>query len=198
LTKWDFENLTEINHPKVLKAWFEKYPLLHVSGTVQGGYEIAVFLTHDEKFGNLNSDTISVPLEDTEGMLDIILFDNENRRIEWENIQKVHNCKWIEDDPDSFFVFERYNCQAAVELEINYYHQKPVSSIHAKARITYNKLKKSQEKPQSIEIFREAIIQKLESAEFLRALDQALAKEQYKSHILDDDQVISFALPQSL
>ncbi len=186
LTKWDFENLTEKIHPKVLKAWFEKYPLLHVSGAVQGGYEIAVFLTHDEKFGNLNSDTISIPLEDTEGGLDIILFDNENRRMDWGKIKKVHNCNWIEDGPDSFFVFERFNCQAAVELEISYYHQKPVSSIHAKARITYNPLKKSQAKPQSIEIFREAIIQKLESAEFLRALEWALAKEQYKLHILDE------------
>ena len=48
LTKWDFENLTEEIHPGVLKAWFEKYPLLHVSGTVQGGYEIALFLLQEK------------------------------------------------------------------------------------------------------------------------------------------------------
>lgn len=186
LTKWDFENLTEKNHPKVLSTWFEKYPLLHVSGAVQGGYEVAVFLSHDEEFGNLNSDTIFIPLEDTEAQLEVILFDKENRRIDWGKIKKINNCKWIKDDPDSFFVFERYNCQAALELEISYYHRKPVSTIHTKARITYNSFKKFQEKPQSIEIFREAIIQKLESAEFLQALDQALAKEQYKSQLLAD------------
>lgn len=185
LSQWDFEDFIEKNHSKVLNAWFEAYPILHPSGPVRGGFEIALLLSYDEQFGNLNSDVIHIPLGENETM-EVIFFDEDNRRMQWDNIRKIKSCHWNEDDPDSFFVFERYNCQAALTLEVAYQNQRKNASIHTKARITFNPPKESRRKAQSIESYRETIIQRLESPEFLKVLAQAVSKENYKEQLLAD------------
>ncbi len=186
VTKWDYEDFIEKNHPKVLNAWFEEYTLLHPGGPVRGGYDIALLLAYDDRFGNLNTDTIHTPLEQSDAQLEVIFFDEENRRLSWNNIRKVESCFWNESDPDNFFVFENYNCQVALILEVVYQHQRKSTTIHTRARVTFNPLQKRRRKSISIEPYREVIIQKLESVAFLTILTQAIAKEHFKARLLSD------------
>lgn len=198
LTKWDFEDFIEKNHSKVLSAWFEQYPLLHSAGTIRGGFEIALLLESDDQFGNLNTDVIHAPLEQSDAILEVIFFDEENRRVKWGDIREVESCHWNENDPDNFFVFENFNCQVALTLEVVYQNQRRSTTIHTKARVTFNPLKESRRKSQtvgrhsaerhSVEPHQKAIIQKLESPEFRKIITQTLSKEHYKAQLLTDIQ----------
>lgn len=186
LTKWDFEHFIEENHPKVLSAWFEEYPIFHTNGIIRGGYEIALLLEPDERFGNLNTDVIQVPLEESDAILEVVFFDEENRRLPWKNIKKVMSCHWNEEDPDSFFVFENYNCQVALILEVVFQQHRKSENIHIKARGTLNAAKKSKRLAKTINAYREAIIQTFESTTFTNALTRMLSKEYYKADLLKD------------
>lgn len=186
LTKTDFETVIEENNPKVLSAWFEAYPLLTHSGMVRGGYEVAVLLEADQRYGNLNSDFITVPLEQSNALLEVIFFDDNNQRIQWGNFARINSCKWNKKDPDRFFVFEKFNCQAAITLGVTYRNQKKNVNIPAKARVTFNPQQPSREKPDSLETYQKIIIKKFESDEFLELLNQALSKEQFKSSLLNE------------
>ncbi len=188
LTTWDFEDFIEKNHPKVLSAWFEEYPILHPAGAIRGGYEIALLLAYDDPFGNLNTDVIQIPLVPSDAMLEVIFFDEENRRMKWGDIRKIESCQWHEDDPDNFFVFENDNCQVALLLEVVYQNQRRSTTLYTKARVTFHPRKASLRKPPSIESHQEAIIQKLESPEFLEVLTQTLSKAHYKAALLMDIQ----------
>ncbi|CAN5331590.1 hypothetical protein BH23BAC1_BH23BAC1_17790 [soil metagenome] len=186
LTKWDLENFIEKNHSKVLSAWFETYPIFNKSGLVKGGYEVALLLEYDEKYGNLNSDITKIELEGNEAFLEIIFFDENNHRIEWGKIQKINSCQWNEDDPDNFFVFEKFNCQVALNLEITYQNQRKTTTLPTKARVTFNPLREAKKKIPSIENHKEAIIQRLDSPEFLKVLGGTLSREYFKTQLLID------------
>lgn len=188
VTQWDFEEFIEKKHDKVLSAWFESYPLLHSSGTVRGGYEVALMLEHDEQYGNLNTNTIQIPLEKEDALLEINVFDEENHRMPWENIREVKSCLWNEDDPDNFFVFENFNCQISLAIEAFFLRRTQSETIQAKARVTINHQKKSRSRKKSINSYKKAIINKLESGEFLDAVARTLEKEHYKGRLLNDIQ----------
>lgn len=186
LTKLDFENFIEENHSKVLSAWFEAYPLLTPSGMVRGGYEVTVLLESHDTYGNLNSDFITVPLEQKNAVLEVIFFYENNQRIQWGNFNKINSCKWKKNDPDSFFIFEKFNCQAAITLGVTYHDQKKNVNIPTKARITFNPEKPGGRKSNALETYQKLIIKKLESVEFLEQLNKALSKEQFKSMLLNE------------
>jgi hypothetical protein len=186
LTKWDFENFTEKNHPQVLLAWFEEYPIFNSGSVVEGGYEIAILLKHDDKFGNLNNDVIHIPLEAANTTLEVIFFDHENKRLNWKGIEKIVDCKWDQQNSDNFFVFENYNCQISLLMEIIYENRTQTEFRRTKARVTLSRELKVRKRNDSIESHKDAIIEKLESAEFLNALAHTLRKESYKASILSD------------
>jgi hypothetical protein len=186
ITKWDFEDFTEKNHPQVLLAWFEEYPIFSSGSVVEGGYEIAVLLKHDAQFENLNNDVIHVPLESVNTTLEVIFFDHENKRLNWNGIKKIGDCKWDQQGSDNFFVFENYNCQISLLLEVIYENRTQTEFLKAKARVTLSKEQKVRRRNESIELYKDAIIAKLESSEFLDALAYTLRKESYKTSILRD------------
>ncbi len=187
VTRWDFEDFIEKKHKKVLSAWFENYPLLHPSGTARGGYEVALMLEHDEEYGNLNTDTIQISLEDGDVLLEVNMFDEENRRMPWETIREVKSCIWNEDNPDNFFVFEKFNCQVSLSMEAFFLRRTQSETIQAKARITLSH-KKDSRRTKTVESYKKAIIKKLESNEFLDAIDRTLSKEHYKGRLLNEIQ----------
>lgn len=185
VTAGDFEDFIEKKHEMVLSAWFENYPLLHTSGTVRGGYEIALMLEHDAEHGNLNTHTIQIPLEAGGALLEVNVFDEKNRRMPWENIREVKSCMWNEDDPDNFFVFEKFNCQVSLSMQVFFLRRTQSETIRTKARITLNH-KKESEKNKSIDSYQKAIVRKLENEEFLDAISKTLSKEHHKGRLLNE------------
>lgn len=185
LTRQDFEHFIEENHPKVLSAWVEEYPVLHPRCLIRGGYEVVLLLEPDQRYGNLNTDVIQIGLDQKDIMLEVILFDEENHRMNWKHIKKVTSCYWNEDDPDNFFVFEKSNCQVALTLEAVYQRHNRSEEIHAKARVTLNHPKTRKRSP-ATRSYQKAIIQKLGSPEFLDAIARNLSKEHYKARLLTD------------
>lgn len=186
ITKWDFEDFTEKNHPQVLQAWFEEYPIFDSGNVVKGGYEIALLLKYDKRYGNLNTDVIHIPFEAGDAMLEVIFFDHNNKRMIWKDIKKIVECKLDQQGEDSFFVFENYNCQVALRLEVIYQNRTQTDFIYPKARVTASNTQKVKRKRFSIDAHKEAVIQKLESQDFLDALTKTLNREKYKANLLGE------------
>lgn len=183
LTRVDFEHFIEEQHPGVAGAWLNEFPL-YQKGPVRGGYEIAVMLEPDAAYGYLNTDAIPLAAGTDGAGLEIILFDEDNQRLPWKDIKKITGCEWDEDAPDSFFVFEQWNCQLALTLEAVYRNHSKTERRKAVARVTLQPSKKLPEGRQSVEAYREWIIQQINSPAFLSALAHHLAKEHHKERIL--------------
>ena len=188
LTRRDFELFIEKNHDKVLSAWFKDYSLLHSAGPIHGGYEIVLMLEPDNKYGNLNTDVIQITAREIDALFEVNFFDEENNRMKWKNIKDVTSCMLDDEDPDAFFEFEDFNCQVAIILEVIYRHQSGSQKIRAKARVTLNPRKKRQSKTPNIGSYKKAIINHLESPEFLEVITENLSKERYKARLLTDIQ----------
>ncbi len=186
ITKRDFEHFIEKKHPQVLKAWFSEYPVFASGNVVEGGYEIAILLKHDTKYGNLNTDVIRVPFAEADTSLEVIFFDQDNKRLEWKALSKIVECSWDQKNSDNFFVFGTSNCQIPLVLEVIYQNRTQAKSIHINARVALSHSPKGRRRNASIELHKDAITKKLESSEFLDAIAHTLKKEHYKTNILKD------------
>jgi hypothetical protein len=184
LTKLDFEDFTQRSHWQVLQAWFVEYPIFSSANVVQGGYEIALLLKDDARYGNLNTDVILIPFEEANGILEVIIFDPDNRRFIWKDLQQIVGCRLDEEESDNFIVFENYNCQVSLTLEVIYQNRTQSEHIQTKARIALSQPSRAYKKSFSIELHKAGIIQTLESREFLNAINATLEKEKYKAGIL--------------
>jgi hypothetical protein len=178
-TKLDFERYIERTHPDVLYAWVEEEPLFSQGNIVLGGYEVTIMFAHHPSYGNLNTDRIRMTAE-TGDILDIILFDESNERINWKNIKKVVGCKWDTEASDNFVVFEVHNCQVALLLEVIYQNRTQADSIFVKARVSFSKITRTGKKKFDVESQKGAVVKQLESEQFLRAIEELLVKETQK------------------
>ncbi len=188
LSRGDFELFIEKNHEKVLSAWFEDYTLLHTAGPVRGGYEIVVMLDPEDPHGDLNTDVIQTFSEEIDAVLEVNVFDEKNQRMNWMAIGEVKSCKLDEETPDNFFVFEESNCQVSMVLEVVFRDQEASDKIRCNVRVTVNPGNKPADEREPLDSHKDAIIEHLESPEFLETIDENLEKEHYKSELLTDIQ----------
>jgi len=186
VTKLDFENFIEEKHPQVLKAWFSEYPVFASGNVVEGGYEIAVLLKRDAKYGNLNTDVIQVPFPEANTSLEVIFFDRDNRRLNWKTISKIAGCKWDRKNSDNFFVFGEANCQVPLILDVIYQNRTQAKSIRVNSRVTLSHSRQGRDGDTTMESYKDSITKKLESSEFRDAIKHTLEKEQRKTDILKD------------
>ena len=186
VTKWDFENFIEEKHPQVLKAWFSEYPVFAAGSVVEGGYEIAILLKHDEKYDNLNTDVIRVLFPEADTNLEVIFFDRENKRLDWRKIFKIADCKCEHKNTDNFFVFGEANCQVPLILKVIYQNRTQAKTIRVNARVTLSHSPQDRRRDVPIESHKDAITKKLESPEFLDAVAYTLNRERFKTDILKD------------
>ena len=186
VTRRDLESFTESNHSLVVLAWFVAYPVLSPRGVVEGGYEISLLLRNDPTYGDLNTDAIFIPYPDTNGKLEVIIFDQDNKRFIWKNIERIVACKFQDDQPDNFVCFERHNCQISLVLEVIYENRTQSDFLEIKARICLSQPAKAEKKGFAMESHQDAIIGRLESREFLDAIALALQREKHKADIIGE------------
>ncbi|GGB82304.1 hypothetical protein [Dyadobacter sediminis] len=193
LTADDFERKVE-ESPEVLLAWFTKSAIIHNGHAARGAYEIAVMLRPHPELGELNTDGIQLSLDDGQTGMDIVFFTEENRRMEWSSIDKVLDCKWDRSKEDNLFVYEKYNFQILMMLEVVFAGQTEAekSPVQVKARgsiysgLSFGTL-------HYFDDYQTHIIAKLESTEFIQELNNLLLREKNKQQILLD--IHRFILP---
>lgn len=186
VTKWDFEDFIEKKHPQVQKAWFSEYPVFASGNVVEGGYEIAVMLRPETKYGNLNTDVIRVPFAEADTSLEVIFFDRDNKRLNWKAIAKIAGCKWDRKNSDNFFVFGDANCQVPLILTVIYQNRTQAKSIRVNARVTLSHSLHGERRDTTIELHKNAITKRLQSSDFLDAVTHSLNREKRKTEILKD------------
>ncbi|WP_201747752.1 hypothetical protein [Dyadobacter flavalbus] len=186
LTAGDFESKVE-ESPEVLLAWFTKSAILHNGHAVKGAYEIVVMLRPHPELGELNTDGIQLVLDAGQTGMDIVFFTEENRRMDWGRIEKVLNCQWNRSVDDNLFVYEKYNFQISMVLEIVLKEQTDgkASKINVKARGSIY-AGQSFGALSNFDDYQEIIIARLESPEFVQELDALLLREKNKQQMLLD------------
>ena len=186
LTAEDFERKVEEYH-EVLLSWFTKSAIIHNGQAVNGAFEIVVMLRPDSELGELNTDGIQIFLDSSHTGMDIVFFTEDNHRMEWSRIDKILDCKLDRSKEDNLFVYEKYNFQILMVLEVVFKNQKDgeTSKVNVKARGSIY----SGQSFGTLNYFgdyQENIITKLESPEFVRELDNLLLRERNKQKMLLD------------
>lgn len=188
LTNADFEDFIIQHHSKVRMAWVNGIPLIHPSGSVKGGYDVALLLKRDSQYGNLNTDTLRIDMEQGDTVIEVVLLDDENHRIPWKDMDNITACVWNKQDPEAFFVFEQYNCQVSLLIDALHKGSARRRQFPVKARIAVQSRDNPPEERFAPALLQDAIIQKLEDPKFLSILDDALEKEHYKARIAKEVQ----------
>lgn len=186
LTQVDFEKFIEKTHNQVKIAWVTTFPLMTANEVIKGGYEISILLQEDPYFKDLNSDVLEVIINKNETKAHIILFNEENKKLEWEKIISIRSCKTDPDAPDSFFQFEMHNCQVLLELEIKKTNKRIYENKKVKARISVTASDRPLSANTSISRYKNNIIKVLESDDFMDVLKKGLKKEHHKQQVLGE------------
>ena len=186
VTQVDFETFIEKAHQKVKTAWVTPFPIMTTKEVIKGGYEVSILFREDPYYKDLNSDLLEVIINKNETKAHIILFDKENRKLEWEKIKAVRSCKIDPAEPDSFFQFEIHNCQVLLELEIKQTNKRTYEKKKVKARISVTASDRPLSASTSVSRYKSNLTEVLESKEFLEVLKKGLKKEHHKQNILGE------------
>ncbi len=180
VTKNDFETFIENNFHEVTAAWIDNYPLRYQDELVNGGYHVALYLKPQENLLKPNVNTINLKVK-KKAELGVILFDLENRRLQWEYIRSIESCTI---DRDSYFPFEKHHCQIELDLEILYKNKRLPRTRRLKARINIEPIGFDSKKGLTVKKLKKNILKQLEGEEFLAALRQQLEFEKEKWGLL--------------
>lgn len=186
VTRNDLEAFIENTHEAVVSAWVNVFPLMEEQEMIGGGYEVSVFLKDDPRYHDLNSDVLEVRLPKSNIRAQIILFDENNDRLQWNRIGQIGSCSLATHEADNFFQFEKHNGQVLLDLELKWMQDKQYVNIPVKARIAISGVEKPLSKKVSINRYKDSILQILGGADFANILNAGLEKEHFKREILSE------------
>jgi hypothetical protein len=186
VTAEDFEKKIE-QHPQVVSAWLTQKPTLKFGYAIRGFYEVVLMLRPDTKLGDLNTDGLKITLNSGNTGMDIAFFTRNNQRMDWRDVGEIVSCKMEKDRDDSFFIYEQYNFQILLLLEVKSASD-PVAdstllSIKARGSVYSENL---QDRLLEVTGYQQEIIKHLESKEFIQDLDRLLIRERYKQQLASD------------
>ena len=185
VTSKDLEDFIETRHESVIAAWVNIYPLIVESDMVYGGYEVSVYLKENPKYSDLNSDAIEVIPDGKRTRFQVILFDESNARLPWDQINEIKGCRLYPRASEPFFQFEKHNGQVPLELDLKWSRKRTFEKVNVKARVAISGIDKPLSKHSSISRYKDSILKVLQSKDFLRALRESLEKEHYKRALLN-------------
>lgn len=181
----DYESLIENTQEEVISAWVNTFPLMEEDEIVKGGYEVSVFLKNDTKFKDLNSDVIEIIPEGKRTRIQVILFDADNNRLQWNQISQIRGCSLAAGVSDAFFQFEKHNAQVSLDLDLKFSRKKLYEKVTVKARVAITGVGKALSKNTSIKRYKDTILEAFETKEFADSLNHGLEKEHFKKGILN-------------
>lgn len=183
VTLIDIETYIESHNDSVQLAWVTTFSILKKDETIKGGYAVSLFLKENGRYSDLNSDTLQITLDEHKIIVEIILFDAENNRLAWDQIDKIRGCK-VRGDDAAFFQFEKFNAQVNLLLEVKWLQQKNYETVPVKARISISGIEKTLPRNTGINQYEQPILSALGSKDFMGIVTEGLEKEEYKAKLL--------------
>lgn len=186
VTAEDFEKKIE-QHPHVVCAWLIQKATLRYGHAIRGFYEVVLMLRPDKKLGDLNTDGLKITLNSGSAGMDIVFFTRNNQRMDWRDVGEILSCKMEQGRDDNFFIYEQYNFQMLLSLEVKLASDPEADSmlilIKARGSIYSENL---QDRLLEVTNYQQEIIKHLQSKEFLKDLDRLLIRERFKQQLASD------------